>query len=159
LLVDLKRAREELSDWVQEHPPDLTDDGPGKGRMRSFVEVMKAAMALAESGEGAKSTHLLLALVSRQDTVAGRVLARLGVTEEKVLELISTTDATGTLDEPPEQSVEVRIGKRVVQLPVRALSEAAAAMGSTNPEAAAALQQLLQAGQDRAEGGDEPDND
>ena len=85
-------------------------------RLPGFVEVLRSAISRSARGTPAGSQHILLTLVARQDTLAGRILAELGVTEDKVRELIDKIGPEGTLDEPPRPDYEVRIGEHSLRI-------------------------------------------
>ena len=113
-------------------------------RLRGFVEVMRSAISGSAPGTPAGSQHILLALVARQDTLAGQILAELGVTKAKVQELIETMDTKGTLDEAPDAQVEVRVGGRTVTVSKIALSDTISILRKKDPQGAADLAMLLE---------------
>ena len=84
-------------------------------RTAGFDVVTRAAEAAA-GGQRVGTQHLLVAMVSPQDTLAGRVLTQLGVTEEKVQELIGRLGTEGTLDAPPQPEYELRVGEHIIRV-------------------------------------------
>ena len=130
----LQAVREHHRTDEADRPPSARSrTGP---RLRGFVEVMKAAMARSTPVTPAGSQHILLTLVSRRDTLAGKILAELGVTEEKVRELIETIGTEGTLDEAPPPEVEFRVGGRSLGTVRIEPIDLLAAIEKADPEAA-----------------------
>lgn len=142
--VQIEQALQVVREDKRTHELDRPPLGRGAKRVRGFVEVMKSAISRPAPGTPAGSQHILLTLVARQDTLAGRILAELGVTEEKVRELIETIGTKGTLDEPPDAGVELRLGERTVTVSKLALGEAISILRKKDPQGAAELAVLLE---------------
>ena len=115
---------------------------------RGFRHVAEVAVAEAErAGELPGSQHLLMVMAAAEGTLAHYVLHALGVTEEKVRELIDSLGTEGTSDEPPENRVEVRLGDRTVMVTKSSLSEAVSILREKDPRGAADLAALLGGGE------------
>jgi ATP-dependent Clp protease ATP-binding subunit ClpC len=87
--------------------------GPGEAGAQAGQTVLNTSPAvdttLSEAGRLAGSRpvgshHLLLAALADPDTAAARALAALGVDLDQAKEMLSSTDVTGTSDEPPEEA-------------------------------------------------------
>jgi len=116
--LELDRARDVVAAWERDQPASEqaagTESEQNETMAKGFSEVMKAAMTKATKPIG--SHHLLLAMFQVEDTLACKVLSELGVTEEKVQELIESIGTAGTIDEPPLQEDEVRVGDQVIRI-------------------------------------------
>ncbi len=78
----------------------------------AMVKAGALARHLARSG-AVGSHHLLLALLSDEESLAAKALAGLGVTKDAVEEKLEGLDRAGTSDETPEEAGARRIGMRV----------------------------------------------
>ena len=114
--VRIESARDAVRAHHDQDPSTKETEPSAPGRLRGFIEVMKSAVSQSTPGAPPGSQQILLALVSRQDTLAGRVLAELGVTEEKVHELIASIGPEGTLDEPPKPEDAIDVGGHVLRI-------------------------------------------
>ena len=142
--LELESGRAAIREYYRLSPDsERSTGGRSRTRVRGFVEVMRSAISGSAPGKPAGSQHILLTLVARQDTLAGRILAELGVTEEKVRELIDSIGTEGTLDEPPDAQVEVRLGDRRVSVSKLALTDAVSILRKKDPQGAADLAALL----------------
>jgi ATP-dependent Clp protease ATP-binding subunit ClpA len=114
--LELDRAREVVGAW--ERDKRASDQAAGRERngtvAKGFSEVVKAAMTKETKPIG--SHHLLLVMFEVENTLARKVLSELGVTEKKVQELIESIGTEGTIDEPPLQEDEVRVGDQVIRI-------------------------------------------
>jgi len=116
-LPDLNRAVwESHATWAARQEGVGRNRVTTRSRLKGFVEIMRSADSISRHGTPAGSQHLLLAMAARPDTLAGRILAELGVREEKVQELIERLGTAGTLDAPPEAEYEVRVGEHAIRV-------------------------------------------
>ena len=115
-----------------------------QSRLKGFVEVMKAAMSRGKPDRPPGSHDILLTLVSMQETLAGRILKELGVTEEKVTELAELIGTAGTLDEPELEPDEVPVGDQTIRIADPAAREALREVLGADPELAERLRAALE---------------
>lgn len=114
--VPLDAARAAIAEWEAERPAveqTAGVEGEGGAVSRGFGEVMKRAMAAPKP---IGSQHLLLAMFEVENSVAGKVLATLGIAKGKVASLIQAIGTAGTLDAPPQPEYEVRVGDHAIRV-------------------------------------------
>ena len=144
--VDLPKARQAVALYHRVAPelhPMWGAAGGVAQPSKGILEVIKTALSFSTREKSAGSQHILLTLVSREDTLAGRILKELGVTEEKVRDLIERLGTEGTVDEPEEPSVEIVVQGKNVSVRAAALRDAIGALRDQDPEAATALEDAL----------------
>lgn len=112
--LPLNRVREIVAAWEAEQPSSeqAPREGGNETIAKGFSEVMKSAMTAGTKPIG--SHHLLLGMFEVENSLARKVLEALGVSKEKVAELVESMGTAGTIDAPAPRQVEIRAGGRAV---------------------------------------------
>jgi ATP-dependent Clp protease ATP-binding subunit ClpA len=94
--VDFDALRADVVRLIEESPPPMVPKP--RQSTPAFTRAMRRAAALAGDGDTG-SHHLLLALLTDEQSIAFRILTDLGVSGDQVEALAAGADPTGTSDE------------------------------------------------------------